>query len=580
MRPSLPVCLALLALGLAACDDEKDDTGTPSPDDTSVDDTGNPDTEPPLLDEDHDGYTADVDCDDNDYTAHPGGTEECDGADDDCDGAADEDFDLDVDGQATCAGDCDDEDATIYAGATEVPYDGIDQDCDGADVEDADDDGFRAVEVGGNDCDDTNPDVNLAQTEIPKNGLDDDCRDGDDIDGDGDGYGDVDWGGDDCDDADPGINPAADDIPFDGIDQDCSGADSLDEDHDHDGYDSTAMGGDDCDDFDPDVHPGAEEVCDGADNDCDGETDPDSSSGAPTWYYDADGDGFGDEEVSTVACEAPDGYVGNDEDCDDTDPEILECACTLTAVSEPTTLVRSGSTYGQWMADPEETLGAGLHWEMDAYGDPPTYTLTEYASLDDLVARSSSGTVRLPYAYDGTGAVVYDGYLYYNQSDSDTLVKFDLATEEVDATLTLTGAGYHNTYPYQWGGYSDIDFAVDENGLWVLYATAANSGRMVISSIDVDSFSLVETWNTSSDRKGDIGNAFMVCGVMYAIDDYSSSSTTISYTYDTEESTGSSASIRWYNDYGYNSMVAYNPADETIYSWDNSVRVTYTPTIE
>ncbi|MCK6517316.1 hypothetical protein L6R46_19925 [Myxococcota bacterium] len=92
-------------------------------------------------------------------------------------------------------------------------------------------------------------------------------------------------------------------------------ADSAVEDTiDGDGDGSTAEL--DCDDADPGVFPGAVEVCDGLDNNCDGETDEGVLS---TYYADSDGDGHGDPDVLGLACALPGGYVETALDCDDGD---------------------------------------------------------------------------------------------------------------------------------------------------------------------------------------------------------------------------------------------------------------------
>ncbi len=80
---------------------------------------------------------------------------------------------------------------------------------------------------------------------------------------------------------------------------------------DNDGY---CVSEDDCDDNDASVNPGAAEICDGIDNNCDGATDEGLTA---TFYRDVDGDGFGNAAEGTTACEAPEGYVSNPDDCDD-----------------------------------------------------------------------------------------------------------------------------------------------------------------------------------------------------------------------------------------------------------------------
>jgi hypothetical protein len=227
-------------------------------------------------DDDNDGYTSDVDCDDSDASINPGATEYCDTVDNNCDGTIDEDTAIDA--------------VTWYADADNDGY----GDASTTDVECYQPTGYVADNT---DCNDSNSTTYPTADEYC-DGVDNNCTGTTDedtavdvltwyADTDSDGYGDA----------------ASTDI-------DC--------------YLPTGYVADDtdCDDTDADTYPGAEEWCDGHDDNCDGITDEDDAMDSITWYVDTDGDGEGDSTISADSCYGATGYVENSTDCDDNDPSL------------------------------------------------------------------------------------------------------------------------------------------------------------------------------------------------------------------------------------------------------------------
>ena len=222
------------------------------------------------------GWVADAtDCDDDEASANPAGSEVCDGLDNDCDGS--------IDDEASDA-------ETFYADADGDGFGDPDSMSEACTAES----GFVS---DASDCDDTNGDVNPDADELC-NGIDDDCS------------GDV-----DDDPVDLGSWYVDDD--GDGF-----GSDETVEACDQPSGSSTDDG--DCDDGDAAVNPDAEELCNELDDDCDGYVDDDDPdlADASTWYLDHDGDGYGDPAFSAEGCEAPASYVDDDQDCDDLDAEV------------------------------------------------------------------------------------------------------------------------------------------------------------------------------------------------------------------------------------------------------------------
>ncbi|MEC7986575.1 MAG: putative metal-binding motif-containing protein, partial [Myxococcota bacterium] len=94
---------------------------------------------------------------------------------------------------------------------------------------------------------------------------------------------------------------------------------------DYDGDGHTEVEGD-CDDNQPNAYPNASEICDGIDNNCDGNIDEATATDAQLWYADGDGDGYGTASVSVTACSQPEDFTPVAGDCDDGNRLVYEGA--------------------------------------------------------------------------------------------------------------------------------------------------------------------------------------------------------------------------------------------------------------
>nr|XP_051675741.1 adhesion G protein-coupled receptor L3 isoform X3 [Oryctolagus cuniculus] len=258
-------------------------------------------------------------------------------------------------------------------------------------------------------------------------------------------------------------------------------------------------------------------------------------------------------------------------------PYIFLCPGLLKGVYQSEHLFESDHQSGAWCKDPLQASDKIYYMPWTPYR---TDTLTEYSSKDDFIAGRPTTTYKLPHRVDGTGFVVYDGALFFNKERTRNIVKFDLRTRIKSGEAIIANANYHDTSPYRWGGKSDIDLAVDENGLWVIYATEQNNGRIVISQLNPYTLRIEGTWDTAYDKRS-ASNAFMICGILYVVksvyedDDNEATGNKIDYIYNTDQSKDSLVDVPFPNSYQYIAAVDYNPRDNLLYVWNNYHVVKY-----
>ena len=237
--------------------------------------------------------------------------------------------------------------------------------------------------------------------------------------------------------------------------------------------DGTVLDASDCDDTDPFVNSESVETCNQKDDNCNGQID---DGVGEVWYADRDDDGYGDMNSSQQACENPEGYVSNDEDCEDNDDSIYPGATEVCdEVDNNCDGVVDEGLLVTYYADND----------YDSFGDPNN-TVESCSAIDGMVAiggdcdDGSAGVY--PGAVDGCNTIDddCDGDVDEDVKLGWSLMTIDTQTMQV-YEINTSNASVTSVVNVQSGftGINSMD--VWEDGTSIVHSNAGS----VLSSFDV-----------------------------------------------------------------------------------------------
>ena len=95
--------------------------------------------------------------------------------------------------------------------------------------------------------------------------------------------------------------------------------------------------------------------------------------------------------------------------------------------------------------------------------------------------------------------------LFRFRAGTNHIIKFDLRNDQLVAQRSH---GYYNRvrrYCYNWGGYSGMDLAVDESGLWVLSGYSGYGGKLAATMIDPTTLVTRRVYNARGEAQNSMG---------------------------------------------------------------------------
>uniref|UniRef100_UPI0037E70857 olfactomedin-4-like n=1 Tax=Semicossyphus pulcher TaxID=241346 RepID=UPI0037E70857 len=260
-------------------------------------------------------------------------------------------------------------------------------------------------------------------------------------------------------------------------------------------------------------------------------------------------------------------------------PDIGNCNNTgILSISKPMVIqlnahLSPGYQYGGWGKDSKPIRGSESMYFYGAYSTPSVHAFVLYSDYDQLLLRAGYKQHSITHGWAGAGNnyIVHGNAIYYQINSPFSMSKLNL-TSSLKEYRVIPAASQKFSYSYS--ANQNLDFAADETGLWVMYASEQSKGKIILAKIDEKSFGVADEMNTGV-FKPQAGNAFMACGVMYATRSVDVSTEEIFYAFDTKTKQQKHLNIPFKKFQEKYSNLDYNPTDQKLYMYNNGYYVSY-----
>ncbi|XP_065167503.1 uncharacterized protein [Atheta coriaria] len=242
--------------------------------------------------------------------------------------------------------------------------------------------------------------------------------------------------------------------------------------------------------------------------------------------------------------------------------------CLLYAVGKPVYIRYSNQSVGCWMRDPLEMTGDRYYTTKE----DDAYRLFQFDNKTLFRKDTPSREYKLIYPFKGNAHVVFNGSFYYNERDKPKIVKLNLANESTQSVNVPLVATNGSNYLYTTGN-NYMDFNVDDNGLWVIFGIP-DSNNTAVMKVDANSLHIQYIWNISLNHHK-VGEMFVVCGVLYAVDSVTDRDSRIRFALDLYTNNLLDVNLPFTNPFRNTTMVGYNNKYKELYTWDRGNQLTY-----